>query len=364
MKTEKILYITPGLNTGGAEKFLITLSAGLKEETKGQCLVSLTDVNVLQSELDESIRFIALPRKSKFDLAPIKQLRKIIKEEKPDLVFCINFFAWFMYRVAKIGTGSKAKRIISYHTTFHVSKKEYWLHKLYTSLLTRKDLIVTVSNNQAEFTAKQMKLPARKFKTIYNGIDTGYWAQSMNGSVNKTRTTYNIPADAKVIIKAAAFRVEKNHAGAVRSLHILHNRYGIKAHLLLLGEGIMMPDTKKLVAELGMQDYISFAGLQRDLRPFYQASDLFTLCSTNVETFSIAALEAMATGLPMVLTRIGGASEMITKENGFLCEPDDEDIAEKWHKALITNYDKNSIHAYVRTNFGAAKMIEEYKKIL
>jgi glycosyltransferase involved in cell wall biosynthesis len=361
---KKILYITPGLNTGGAEKFLITLSAGLKEATKGQCLVSLTDVNVLQPELDNSIRFMALPRKSRFDLGPVKQLRKIIKEEQPDLVFCINFFAWFMYCVAKIGTGSKAKRIISYHSTIHVSKKEYWMHKLYTSLLTKKDLIVTVSHNQAEFTARQMQVPETKFRTIYNGIDTNYWAQSVNGSVNRTRTTYNIPAEARVIIKAAAFRVEKNHAGAVKALHILHNKYGQKAHLLLLGEGIMMEPTKKLVAELGMQDYISFAGLQRDLRPFYQASDLFTLCSTNVETFSIAALEAMASGLPMVLTRIGGAAEMITDENGFLCEPTEEDIAEKWHKALSTTYDRKKIHAYVRTNFGAAKMIEEYKKIL
>jgi glycosyltransferase involved in cell wall biosynthesis len=364
MKAKRILYITPGLNTGGAEKFLITLSAGLREDAKSQCLVSLTDVNVLQPELDKTVRFIALSRKSRFDLSPIKQLRKIIQEEKPDLVFCINFFAWFMYRIANIGTRSNAQRIISYHTTFHVSKKEYWLHKFYTSLLTKKDLIVTVSNNQAAFTAKQMNIPARKFKTIYNGIDTGYWSQSMNGSANKTRIAYNIPADAKVIIKAAAFRVEKNHAGAVKALHILHNRYGLKAHLLLLGEGKMMPDTKKLVAELGMQDYISFAGLQRDLRPFYQASDLFTLCSTNVETFSIAALEAMASGLPMVLTRIGGASEMISEDNGFLCEPTAADIAEKWHKALIINFDRSKVHAYVRSNFGSHKMIEEYKKIL
>jgi glycosyltransferase involved in cell wall biosynthesis len=126
----------------------------------------------------------------------------------------------------------------------------------------------------------------------------------------------------------------------------------------------MMADTKKLVAELGMQDYISFAGLQRDLRPFYQASDLFTLCSTNVETFSIAALEAMACGLPSVLTDIGGAREMITADNGFICETNDEDIAEKWHKALIISYDKEKIHAHVGSQFGAVKMIEEYKKIL
>jgi len=55
---------------------------------------------------------------------------------------------------------------------------------------------------------------------------------------------------------------------------------------------------------------------------------------------------------------------MITEKNGLLCEPNDEDIAEKWYKALVTNYDRSGIHAYVRTNFGATKMIEEYKKIL
>ncbi|MEO5564099.1 MAG: glycosyltransferase, partial [Chitinophagaceae bacterium] len=296
--------------------------------------------------------------------APILQLRKILKQEKPDLIFCVNFFSYFFYRCANVFLGSKAKRIISYHSTIHVSRKEYWMHKFYKSLLSKKDLIVTVSHNQAEYTAKDLGIPAEKFKTIYNGIDTQFWMPSRNGTINTTRTTYNIPADAKVIIKAAAFRVEKNHAGAVRALHILHNKYGQKAHLLLLGEGTMMAETKKLVAELGMQNYISFAGLQRDLRPFYQASDLFTLCSTNVETFSIAALEAMACGLPSVLTDIGGAREMITAENGFICETTDGDIAEKWHKALTANYDKAKIHSHVRTHFGAVKMIEEYKKIL
>ena len=114
-----------------------------------------------------------------------------------------------------------------------------------------------------------------------------------------------------------------------------------------------------------MSEFIKFAGLQSDVRPFYWASNLFTLCSTSVETFSIAALEAMACGLPVVLTNIGGASEMISEGlNGFLCEPEVADIAQKWSKALQFNFSAETIHDYVSNNFSAEKMIGEYRKTL
>jgi glycosyltransferase involved in cell wall biosynthesis len=367
MQAKKILYITPGLNIGGAEKFIITLSDALSKDTTSQTIVSLTEHNALQPELNKNVRLVPLPRRYKLDRVPVLKLRQLIKTEKPDVIFCVNFFTWFFTKCATFFSSANPKRIISYHSTIHVSRKEYLMHKFYRMLLTKKDLIVTVSSNQETYTAKQLRIPVTKFKTIHNGIDTQYWRLPPAGDETfyKIRSAYNIPPAAKVIIKAASFRVEKNHTGAVRALQILHTVHHNKAYLLFLGDGPMLPEVKKLATEMGLQDYVIFAGMQKNVRPFYWASDLFTLCSTSVETFSIAALEAMACGLPCVLTDIGGASEMIAEgKTGYLCTPGDEDIAQTWHKALSHNFDKEKIYCHVATHFSAGKMVEEYKKIL
>jgi glycosyltransferase involved in cell wall biosynthesis len=179
------------------------------------------------------------------------------------------------------------------------------------------------------------------------------------------RNQYAIPENADVIIMTAAFRTEKNHTGAIHSLQLLHSVYNQKAYLLFVGEGMLLEPCRRLAEKMGMTDFVKFAGPQSHVLPYYWSSNLFTLCSTSVETFSIAALEAMACGLPAVLTNIGGASEMISEGlNGFLCEPVISDIAQKWSKALQLNFSPESIHDYVSKNFGAEKMIGEYIRTL
>ncbi len=367
MKAKKILYITPGLNIGGAEKFIITLANALSADTGSQTIVSLTPQNALEHELKKDIQFVALERRSRFDLAPLMKLRRLIKKEKPDVIFCINFFTYFFVRCAIFMTGIKSRRIISYHSTIHVNRKEYWMHKFYKRLLTKNDIIVTVSRNQEKYTANELGLPISKFRTIYNGIDTDYWKPPVEGFNSRlsTRKNYQIPADAKVIVKAASFRVEKNHIGAVKALKLLHDQYKCPAYLMLLGDGVMLREVQKLTHELGLEQFVLFAGMISNVQPYLWAGDVFTLCSTSVETFSIAALEAMASGLPCVLTDIGGASEMIVEgKTGYLCTPDEKDIAEKWHRVLTGNFSKDEIYQHVDTRFSANKMVEEYKEIL
>jgi glycosyltransferase involved in cell wall biosynthesis len=366
MSHPKILYITPALSVGGAEKFLILLSNSLVPEKEKQILVSLKAVNTLQHELDDKINFIALPRNNKFDLKPILKLRRLIKLQQPDIIFCINFYSYLVSRCAMFGLWTKATRIISYHSTIHVTRKEHLLHKFYALLLTKKDSIVTVSTNQAKYTADKYHIPINKFTTIHNGINLQYWYPSPGDSIRLSiRKTYNIPVDAKVIVMTAALRIEKNHTGAVKALHLLHTVYHQKAYLLMVGDGIMNEEIIKLARELNLEDYVKITGMQKEVRPFYWASDLFTLASTSVETFSIAALEAMACGLPCVLTNIGGATEMVSDGlNGYICDLDENDIAKKWSAALIGNFSRETIHAFTRDNFSAEKMLEEYRKIL
>ena len=366
MSHPKILYITPALSVGGAEKFLILLSNSLVTEKEKQIVVSLKAVNTLQHELDDKIEFITLPRKSKFDLNPILRLRRLIKQQQPEVIFCINFYSYLVSRCAMFGLSTKATRIISYHSTIHVTRKEHLLHKLYAFLLTKKDSIVTVSTNQAKYTADHYGIPQNKFTTIHNGIDLRYWHPSTDDSNRLSiRKTYGIPAEAKVIVMTAALRIEKNHIGAVKALHLLHTVYNHKAYLLMVGDGIMKEEILKLARELNLKDYVKITGMQKEVRPFYWASDLFTLTSTSVETFSIAALEAMGCGLPSVLTNIGGAAEMVRDGlNGYICNLDEQNMAQKWYTALSTDFSRDFIHHFTRDNFSAEKMLEEYRKIL
>jgi len=366
LSTKTIIYIAPAFPVGGAEKFLILLANALTKDVRSQIVVSLSDDNKAQDEFNKVIRFVPLPRTGKFDFAPLRSLRRLIRNEKPDIIFCLNFFCFFLTKLIISGLKQKPYVIISYHSTIPKNKKENYLNKLYITLLTNKDLIITVSENQAKYTAIKYHIPARLFKTIHNGIDINKWRLPGDHCDKiKLRNLYGIPENASVIIMTAAFRQEKNHIGAIQSLQVMHSTYNQKAYLLFVGEGMLLEQCRMLAEKMNMSQFIKFAGPQSDVRPFYWASNLFTLCSTSVETFSIAALEAMACGLPVVLTNIGGASEMISEGlNGFLCEPDVADIAQKWSKALQFNFSAEAIHDYINKNFSAEKMIGEYTKTL
>ncbi|HET7002276.1 MAG TPA: glycosyltransferase [Puia sp.] len=366
MSKKTIIYIAPAFPVGGAEKFLILLANTFTKDVRSQIVVSLSDDNKAQDEFNKVIRFLPLPRTGKFDFAPLRSLRRLIRTEKPDIIFCLNFFSFFLTKLIISGLKQKPLVIVSYHSTIPRNKKENNLNKLYTTLLTKKDLIITVSENQAKYTALKYHIPAKLFKTIHNGIDINKWRlPDDHCDKTKLRNQYGIPENASVIIMTAAFRPEKNHIGAIQSLQVLHSAYNQKAYLLFVGGGTLLEQCRLFAEKMNMSEFIKFTGPQSDVRPFYWASNLFTLCSTSVETFSIAALEAMACGLPVVLTNIGGASEMISEGlNGFLCEPDVADIAHKWSKALQFDFSAEKIHEYISLNFSAEKMIGEYTKTL
>jgi glycosyltransferase involved in cell wall biosynthesis len=363
---KNILYVTPALPVGGAEKFLVLLANSLVRETKQQTVVSLSSNNKLQNEFDHSIRFLPLPRSGRFDISSAKSLRRLIKEDKADIIFCLNFFSYFFIRLAIWGLKIDTPVIISYHSTIHENKKEHLLHKFYASLLNKRDHIITVSKNQETYTSRLYHIPDRFFKTIHNGIDITKWYISDNlKSGIEIREKFSIPENAQVIIMTAAFRPEKNHFGAIKALKVLHTKYSKQAYLLFVGEGPLFDQCRLYAEEQHMQEYIRFVGPQLDVRPFYWASNVFTLCSKSVETFSIAALEAMACGLPCVLTDIGGADEMITEGiNGFLCQPEEQDIAFNWFKALNSSFSAVVIHDFVKQNFSADIMVEKYKEVL
>jgi len=174
--------------------------------------------------------------------------------------------------------------------------------------------------------------------------------------------------DAYVIGICAVFRPEKAHGDLLQAVRRLRDA-GVNARVLLIGDGPQRSVIEAEIARLQLGETAAITGFQQDVRPYIASCDVMVLASHAVETFSIAALESMSLGKPLVLTRIGGAAEQVTPgSNGFLFEPGDIDALTQH---LTTLADKNlrermgaQARKIVRDQFTLDKMAAAYDREL
>jgi glycosyltransferase involved in cell wall biosynthesis len=369
-KRKTILFMTPGFPIGGAETFLINLINNYKTKIK-PIVISLGAGSDLTKKIDPEISVIEFKRKWKYDLSIIGKLKAIIVQHNIEAAFVISFFPFFFLRYAVDRKLKPMNIFISLHSTKPKSFKEYIQGLVYARMLNDNEKLVTVCKNQVKYLSKMYRIDLKMFDTIYNGVDTNHFTIAPKDFDKKMfRAKYQIPDDANVILQVAGFRKEKKHDDSIKALKIIHTNYNIKPYLLFVGGGDATRELnlRDLASQYQLTEYVKFCGKQNDVRPFCWVSDLFTLSSTSIETFSIAALEAMACGLPGVLTNIGGANEMISDGvNGYLVQPGKPaELAGGWIK-VIENRDKlkpMNIRQKIIDNFSLDEMLVKYEKLL
>jgi glycosyltransferase involved in cell wall biosynthesis len=150
----------------------------------------------------------------------------------------------------------------------------------------------------------------QRSSVIYNGVDLQRFRNSPERDASAARRQYSIPPYRFVIGTVGRLAPEKGQSVLVDATAQLVAA-GIDAHLVLVGEGRLRADLKERCVASGIQDRVTFAGTHNDVRPLLSTMDVFVLPSLYVETFSNAALEAMAMSRPVILSDIGGAAEMI-----------------------------------------------------
>jgi L-malate glycosyltransferase len=129
------------------------------------------------------------------------------------------------------------------------------------------------------------------------------------------------PAGEKLLIHVSNFRAVKRVPSVIEIFRQI--RLAMPARLLLVGDGPDMAEAVNLARSHGLTDHVLFLGDQEQVVPLLSASDLFLMPSVQ-ESFGLAALEAMACGVPVIASRIGGLPELVEDGvNGFLCAPDD-----------------------------------------
>jgi len=208
----------------------------------------------------------------------------------------------------------------------------------------------------------------RSNRVIHNGVDPEHWRSPGVEARTRMRRVLGLADGDYAIGMCAVFRPEKNHLQLVEAIAQLRSR-GVPARALLIGDGPMRPAIEARARDLGVASDVLIAGFHQDVRPLLAASDVVALPSTSVETFSLAALEAMALGRPVVLSEIGGAAEMVRPgENGFLFPAHDTPALVASLAALADPAARERMGAAARTTvearFSERAMVDRYEGLL
>ena len=308
----KALFIVPSLRRAGAETQIVDLVNALRDpEIQCQLLCFQPDLSQ-RDRIPGAIRFHHVPRRSKYDITYISGIARIIDEEEIDVVHCTLEFSVLVGWLSILRARRKPHLIGAIHTTLIRNLKEQLHDRLiYQWIFRQCDSIVFVCQKQADFWLERYPFLRKNSVVIHNGIDLARFSGNCcdeKASVFAGRLA--VPDNAYIISCIAGFRPEKRHDLLLAAFH----RLDTNAHLYLAGEGSLRPSVESLIDQMGLQDRVHFLGNIEDVRPLLLATDITVLASTAVETFSIAMLESMAMGVPMVAPDIGGLSEAIVHD--------------------------------------------------
>lgn len=179
---------------------------------------------------------------------------------------------------------------------------------------------VAVSDETAVVARERHEVAERKLSVITNGIELGRF-QPDPAARERVRREIGIDADAWVIGTVGRIAPEKNQALMLRAVAPL---LGPKTRLIVAGDGPLLPPLQELAAQLGITAHAHLLGVRRDVPAILNALDVFAM-SSDTEGLPLGVLEAMATALPVVSTRVGGIPDVIDEgRTGFLSPAGDE----------------------------------------
>ena len=363
----RLLFITGSLTHGGAERHTVTLLNRLAGRGH-ECHAAYVQDNANQLErLEGAASVECLHAKSYLDLKAIGRLAVLISRIRPSAVVAANPYAMMYASLALRQAGVRAPLAVTFHTTLLAGAKQ-WLQMLYyRPFFWSADCLVFVCENQRRHWLRRL-VSGRANRVIHNGVDPDHWRSPGVEARTRMRRVLGLADGDYVVGMCAVFRPEKNHLQLVEAVAKLRAR-GIPARALLIGDGPMRPAIESRARDLGVAADVVIAGFHQDVRPLLAASDVVALPSTSVETFSLAALEAMALARPVVLSDIGGAAEMVRpEENGFLFPAHDTPALVSSLAALAEPAARERMGAAARTTvearFSERAMVDRYEGLL
>ena len=277
------------------------------------------------------IPFERMPWKPK-NITAYRMLKKIIDEGEYDIIHCHTPVGAMIARLAALGARKKGTKVIYTAHGFHFFKGAPLLNWLLFFpvewlLAPVTDVLITI-NLEDHARAKRL-MKAKRIEYVPGiGIDTGKFRADPE-MYRKKRQELGFREEDFLILTVAEMTKNKNHITHLQALALLKNKPDFaNMHYLIVGRGEEWPHLEQSARELGIADHVHFLGYRTDAPDFYRCSDLF-LFMTFREGLSVALMEAMGSGLPILCSRIRGNTDLVDNGvSGMFPEIEAKSVAE------------------------------------
>lgn len=363
MEKIKVMHIIRAAE-GGMKKHLLSILLGLDKEKYQLAVGCSFDKNTSDYLHENGVLVYHVDicdglNVSK-DANAIIKIRNIINDFKPEIIHFHGAKASLVGRLACLGYNLKI--VMTVHNFPEYRRMNKIKKRLYLGmnkcLNKRTNAIITVSEALKKAIVDEENIDPEKVNVIYNCVDLSTY---QDNPFLDLRKEYNLESDTLLIGCISRLIPSKGVQDLIKALEILKGR--VKVFAFVAGDGPYLNYLQDMAKEAKLEN-IQFLGYRNDIKDFLRNIDIFVLPSHS-EGFGVSVAEAMALGVPVIATNVGGIPEIIeNNEDGIIVNPESPNDLANAIEVLATNGDLRNKFSkkgkeYIVNNFSKEKMLND-----
>ena len=366
-----IVHVLYSLGAGGLENGLVNILNRMPVNCYRHAIVCLKQSGEFEARITAAdISVYSLDCKEGHDIGLYWRFWRLLRKLKPALVHTRNIASLEMQALVFLMPGVKGVHGEHGRDIYDIGGENVRYRYLRRAISPFVDRFITVSQDLQAWLIDDVGIPARKIVQIYNGVDTGKFTPRPH--IQDTPAAIE-PESATVVHIGTVGRLAaiKDQATLLKATHqFLQAQPGLRSFIkvTLVGDGPLMPELKQLATALHLDDIVTMAGNRDDIPQLLQQFDVFVLPSLG-EGVSNTILEAMASGLPIIATAVGGNGELVSNGvNGLLTPAGDINALANALVDLVTDTQKRQAMGraslgLVASGFSWSRTVEQYQAV-
>lgn len=354
------------LGRAGAEVLAADLARQLRDRYRF-VFFCLDDIGPLGEQLrEEGFEVVHLGRRPGVDLSLARRLRRAVKRQGVSLLHAHQYTPFF-YAALSRGLSASPPVLFTEHGRHYPDERRPKRVLANRVLLRRGDRVTAVGRFVRDALIENEGVAGDRVEVIYNGIEPAKFEAGDRVTARARMGLATVSGEAHVLLQVARLHEVKDHLTAVRAFARVAAE-DAKAYLVLVGDGAQRPAVEAMIADMGLGEWVRLLGARQDVDQLMAGADVFVLSSLS-EGISVTLLEAMAAGLPIAATAVGGNPEVVEHGRTGLLSPrrDDAALARNMLTLLRDAHLRRELgqagHRRLMRLFTQARMHEAYRRM-